>query len=344
MTMKAGQNIQLVQLATTRKQWREFFLLIGGTSLILIGLSVGLALSTWRLLFQGLRQFTILWTQQGVGGLGLLLLLVGQLLFSLAAWALLIRVAMREVVRLRNLPSETEKQMFTPPATAHVAGVSAFYQPTPTAIVPAPAVQGAPVPLPPGVTTTPGRPVLPGVQVTLIPSQSNIDKAGASTRSSLSEQRTIASAPPTQASQGATPEQIRPKPQIASAPEVPLPRSVSLSPDVPSGFPLQTQQASPPTQKKTQQKHDIGEALEDPFAVNQDIVKAFLQENPLAQEKGQAQQKRVSSEPIQEFIFGNPFEGLLPDVFEHDEDLKRSVQERHLTMHPRSTPGNEPTR
>jgi len=278
-----------------------------------------------------------------VGGLGLLLLLVVQLLFSLAAWALLIRVAMREVVRLRTLPSEAEKQMFTQPTTANVAGASAFYQPTPTTFVPAPAVQGAPVPLPPGVANASGWPALPSVQVTLIPSQSGIDKAGASTRSSLSEQRTIASAPPTQASQGATPEQIRPKPQIASAPEVSLPRSVSLSPDALSGFPLQTQQASPPTQKKTQQKYDSGKALEDPFAVNQDVVKTFLQENPLAQEKEQAQQKQISGEPIQEFIFGNPFEGLLPDVFEHDEDLKRSVQERHLTMHPRSTPGNEPT-
>jgi hypothetical protein len=44
------------------------------------------------------------------------------------------------------------------------------------------------------------------------------------------------------------------------------------------------------------------------------------------------QQAALSDGPTQAFVFGNPFEGPLPDVFQHDEDLKRSLLEQKQTM------------
>ncbi len=44
------------------------------------------------------------------------------------------------------------------------------------------------------------------------------------------------------------------------------------------------------------------------------------------------QQAALSDESTQVFVFGNPFEGPLPDVFQHDEDLKRSLLEQKQTM------------
>lgn len=347
MVMKARQNIQLVHPGgLTRKQWRQqFLLLIGGASLLLAWLSVGLVPSTWWLLLQALRQFDTLWAQQGTSVLGLLLLLAVQSLFLLSAWALLIWVAVREGIRLRAMGSETEEQISAQPAIADVASVSALYQPTMASIVPSPAIQEPPLLLPPDPTTAqsshPERPALPRVQVTLTPAQSDTYEVGSPARSSLAEQRTVTPSLPVQETRITASEKIVQAPRIAYKAEVPLQRHASLSPDGPE-FLFQEKQTSSSMRQRTQQKRGHGEDLRDPFTVHEDVVKMFLQENPLVKAREQAEQKQLAGEEKQEFVFGNPFEGLLPDVFEHDEDLKRSIKEQHAKVYPRSISSNEP--
>jgi hypothetical protein len=58
-----------------------------------------------------------------------------------------------------------------------------------------------------------------------------------------------------------------------------------------------------------------------------------MQENPLMQTGEQQGQTPFASEQDQSFVFGNPFDGPLPDVFEHDEDLKRSIAQQNIKPH-----------
>jgi hypothetical protein len=42
-----------------------------------------------------------------------------------------------------------------------------------------------------------------------------------------------------------------------------------------------------------------------------------------------------------EYVFGSPFDGPLPDIFEHDEDLKRAISEQSKRRPQPVAPGNQ---
>jgi hypothetical protein len=64
---------------------------------------------------------------------------------------------------------------------------------------------------------------------------------------------------------------------------------------------------------------------DDPFAV--------VVEDPFAvQEEPPQEEQDASEDDDAVFVFGNPFEGPLPDVFMEDEDLKRSVLEQQANL------------
>lgn len=312
--MQAGQNIQNRPdmqpghpIGTARRQWGGFFLVIGGTGLFLVWLSVGLAPSTWWLLFQVFRQFNALWAQQGVSVLGLLLLLIVQLLLSLSAWILLIRVAAREGTRLyaRQRISVSIDSNVTINQSSH-----------------------------------PEQPPLPGVQVTLMSAPSDTSKGGSPpAQSSLTGPGTI-TPPAVHKTPAASSEQTVQTPPVASATEVPLQHHTPLSSDAPE-FLFQEKQMLPSTRHRAQQRHGNGENWSDPFIVHEDMVTMFLQENPPVKIGAQEEKKQLAGEPMQEFVFGNPFEGILPDVFEHDDDLKRSIREQHTKVNLHSISSNE---
>jgi hypothetical protein len=72
---------------------------------------------------------------------------------------------------------------------------------------------------------------------------------------------------------------------------------------------------------------------DDPFAVKEDVLHVFEQEEP-EEPEGQAQEPEEQEQEPEDsiFVYGNPFEGPLPDVFMHDEDLKRSIEEQNVTI------------
>ncbi len=348
--IRTRQMKQLVGPAALRKQWIEFALLIGGTGLILAGLSVGLAFPIWHLLFQALRQFPVLQAQQGIGAEGLLLLLIMQASFSLASWVLLIWIAVRGGVRLRSLSAQINNQFATQPTPAP-AVEQAVSRPTITsaanssvlnpsmaaAIIPLTKVQQPSVLAPSSAATAlMGQPVVPRVQVTLMLDQNDTSTMKVSTQHSPVGQPAalMPKTPVTSSEQQQPMRVVYPKPSV-STDETVLPPATLLAPNGPVTH-WQKQPSSPALQPKAQRlQQPSAEGPKDPFAINEDAVKMFL-ENPILPVKALPESKLSTNPPRPEFVFGNPFEGLLPDVFEHDEDLKRSIKEQHLNIHPRS--------
>jgi hypothetical protein len=66
--------------------------------------------------------------------------------------------------------------------------------------------------------------------------------------------------------------------------------------------------------------------LGDPFVVKEQPLSVFATEPYLENITGEP----ASAQPPSEhgFLFGNPFDGPLPDVFQHDEELKQSIAEQ----------------
>lgn len=156
-----------------------FCLLVGGTALLLAWLSVGFAPSTWWLLFQAIRQFNTLWIDQGTSVLWSLLLLIVQSLLLLAAWVLLIRVAVREGSRFYAMQSIKAQQFVAASTTAVAAMMPA---PSPSAPI-SPSLLEAPTQILPAQTASipdqsleqailPPVPTFPARQYTHVQSQS----------------------------------------------------------------------------------------------------------------------------------------------------------------------------
>ncbi|WP_201378737.1 hypothetical protein [Ktedonobacter sp. SOSP1-52] len=92
------------------------------------------------------------------------------------------------------------------------------------------------------------------------------------------------------------------------------------------------------TTEQTAVKHDLAEietiaptraqpsAVANPFDVQSDLIDLF-QESSAIEEQGENPAIEEMSDPEQLYVFGNPFEGPLPDVFHHDKDLQRVVRE-----------------
>jgi hypothetical protein len=85
----------------------------------------------------------------------------------------------------------------------------------------------------------------------------------------------------------------------------------------------QPKQPSPP------QDDPFSVIEDDPFAVKEDVLHVFEQEDPEEQMQEEDEQA-AEDDPV--FVYGNPFEGPLPDVFMHDEDLKRSIEEQNIAL------------
>lgn len=92
------------------------------------------------------------------------------------------------------------------------------------------------------------------------------------------------------------------------------------------------------TAEQTAVKHDLAEIeaiaptraqpseIANPFDVQSDLIDLF-QESSTIEEQGENLATEETSDPEQLYVFGNPFEGPLPDVFHHDKDLQRVVRE-----------------
>ncbi len=120
-------------------------------------------------------------------------------------------------------------------------------------------------------------------------------------------------------------------PQITHVSEVPTQYNVSPAFDVPGP---QNEAVMFPVQDHMQQVKIDEAVVNNPFTVHENVMEAFLQENPLKKAEGSLEQMRLADEPEQKFVFGDPFEGPLPDVFEHDADLKRSVDQQGIKPRP----------
>ncbi len=114
------------------------------------------------------------------------------------------------------------------------------------------------------------------------------------------------------------------------------PASASKAP-VPSVEPQKTASSEvPPEKEKTRtakgiRQSDHSMTATDPYAVQPDpyAVQVDLFESLPEEEEEDEKPSEPSAQRPEEssFIFGNPFDGPLPDVFEHDEDLKRALQQ-----------------
>jgi hypothetical protein len=93
--------------------------------------------------------------------------------------------------------------------------------------------------------------------------------------------------------------------------------SKQAQPALPAPKPRPKQQPTPPPDDPFSVIED------DPFAVKEDVLHVFEQEEP-------EEHTPEPDDPV--FVYGNPFEGPLPDVFMHDEDLKRSIEEQNIAL------------
>lgn len=96
------------------------------------------------------------------------------------------------------------------------------------------------------------------------------------------------------------------------------------------GMPQGSTPSVPPTQ--------VPGGSSDPFAVQADLLELFAQpEAPVAQTPAQSVRGQPEQAAQAEFVFGNPFEGPLPEVFEYDTDLKQSLAHLKAERGPTST-------
>jgi len=364
------------QIHYLRRQSTQFYLLAGGTALLLAWLSVGLTPSTWGLLFQIISQFKMLWTQQSVNTLWALLLLIGQSLLLLAAWVLLIGIVIRESVYLRALLP------VSPPPTPTAYAAMPVPPPVEAATLvlsqPAPVTFGPPPPPPPPSTWETASAT---EQITLIPDQVKAqDVSPLAQMLRIDEQCTVVSPrsfrktrlspstpsaqvkPPGAAKQASEmPTQIRPPstPDTSDSSsqqgsdlyegigvfgqeeQIPFPEPQQI-PQTQIGQQEQQRQQKPSRRPKWQDE----DVLSNPFAPNEDVLGLSLQEKLLqgaSDHMEQTQPTPQDSEQDEVFVFGNPFEGALPDVFEHDEDLKRSLLEQSDEGQASPGPGKDKT-
>jgi hypothetical protein len=123
--------------------------------------------------------------------------------------------------------------------------------------------------------------------------------------------------------------------------------------------------AKPYQSLKNAATENAAPAQANPFNVQRDVLEMFQQERSLAAPLSSGSQPAPSSKPAaqldepearkpsaqpdeprpsgntSEYVFGNPFDGPLPDIFEHDEDLKRAISEQSKRRPQPAAPGNQ---
>jgi hypothetical protein len=371
------QNIPSTRPASSvGRLWLHFYLPVGGTCLLLLWLSVGLAPSTWWLLFQAIRQFSTLWAQQGASVLWSFLLLIVQSLLLLAAWVLLIRLTLKEKARFKKakqvpLPS-VAVMAADPPAPPQLASSLPLLE-APTLIQPAQTLPVADQPtkleVPPPVqapraeqhspvrflsmrkkrqvSSNPDL-VTPTTRLSEAPTQiSAANIAEFPTQQEIPSGRPAQSAFSSQLSasnseQKHVKKQVKPREKANQAlpkePERNVPYEASNSYSLPDIF-AQVEQIPFPEPHLMGQEKQSNNAADDPSAIPEDILRLFRQEDSPEEVEHQEVQAEPPGEQDPLFVYGNPFEGPLPDVFEHDEDLKRSIAEQGI----QPIPGNQST-
>lgn len=308
--MTVRQDIYSTDLInSTRKQLRLFYPLVGITALLLAWLTVGLGPSTWWLLLQVIKQFSQLWSQHGVIVLWSLILLVAQSLLLLAAWILLIWIA--------------------------ASGGSHFYAVLPEAAMRARSMsmpKSPPFVFSDAEAVVPYQPASP--QPVLVAPQQSLS-ALETVQNPQVEQSAAASPLPFDAAQVKISEVIVHPPHTAYTSAAPMGNHLWLS-DKPAVSPV------PPRSQDEERSSDPFAVHQDepgdPFAVHEDVLKTFMQEIPPMQADKRQEQTSLANEQDHSFVFGNPFDGPLPDVFEHDEDLKRSIAQRNIKPRPGHAP------
>ncbi|HTK08595.1 MAG TPA: hypothetical protein VL485_15615 [Ktedonobacteraceae bacterium] len=322
--------IDLIQ--AFKKPSSQFYLMVGGTVLLLAWLSVGLTPPTWWLLFQVIGQFKVLSAQSGGSVVAALLTLIGQSLLLLMAWVILIGIIVRGSARFQAVQPSTY-------AASPVSQLPVLPQSSASPSGSAATVLASP----------PARTAIENAQTVLI----SPDRASPiAWRTRIDEQPTIV----------VPPEPVRTNPRTSSVQSDYIAematRIVPLSsPDIQQS--VSDPYASPPELQAhlKQPKWQSDDLSSDPFAPHEDILARSLQENPLlptedrleqtqqtppvepvkpAQVVGPVQQQKQTAPTNKKedgFVFGNPFEGVLPDVFEHDDDLKRSLKEQNSGSH-----------
>jgi hypothetical protein len=84
---------------------------------------------------------------------------------------------------------------------------------------------------------------------------------------------------------------------------------------------------SSPVASKAAYSEPVVAAPEDPFDV-EDEAPDLVRGEGMQEEDQHGEEARLDALSEQQFVYGNPFEGPLPDVFHHDDDLKRAVLEQ----------------
>jgi hypothetical protein len=72
----------------------------------------------------------------------------------------------------------------------------------------------------------------------------------------------------------------------------------------------------------------INRTDDNPFDISADVFTLFESEPSAATASGSAESEQAIDNAEPTYVFGNPFEGPLPDVFTSDDDLRRVVREQ----------------
>jgi hypothetical protein len=337
------------------RQSTRFYLMAGAATLVLVWLTVGTGPSTWGLLLQVIIHASRLWAQQGIGVLGIIILLLVQSLLLLAAWLLLILTVVREISRLHLDSFEAEKKPSTlpvPPASGTAGSmVAVSFQ----GVSPAPlSAQSLPVeqhtardrtgPLRKIRLDAPASdtPMEQTIYVTEVTKQNDLMQSLDGLRILDWQEAFPVAANYTQLP---FPQQEQPLDEklkesrqdarsvsdgiakVSNIPEAHDPYEVT---NIYGQVGQSLAQGFHPVPKK----EGDGGVPDDPFAVQENVFEMLQQAQPVEEAKAQSRPEHQSGE--QEFVFGNPFEGILPDVFEHDVDLKRSLAEQDNHPHSRN--------
>jgi hypothetical protein len=365
-TMRSTQSVY--GEPSVRRKSIQLYLLLAAAALVLVWLTVGTGPSTWGLLLQVIIHLNGLWAQQGVGALGVLMLLFVQSLLLLAAWLLFILIAVGEISRLYTILPENERPALVLPALLSEAPT--VIQPGLMTAVPSPYVSPVFPPAqspqiePPAAHYRPGTyrktrigPVEQGSQVeqtaymTGVTQQNDIMPSLDALRS-LDWQEAFPVAPDyTELSfpqQEHLPEQGREEEQTKTTSDATsvsdhaandtTPLNVHSPYEVTNVY-KQLEQGLDQEPHLVPEERGDGGILNDPFAVYENAIETMQHEKPVEEAKAQLKPKQPAKEQDQEFVFGNPFEGPLPDVFEHDVDLKRSLVERESNSRSEDTSG-----
>ncbi|GCF06805.1 hypothetical protein [Dictyobacter arantiisoli] len=288
--MKLFGNEEAAEPASTREQLAVRLGIIFLAAVLIIWLSGGFPPTVWTLLIKIFLYWNVYWSTKH-NGLGVpLIILIIQSLLLLVAWILLIVSVVREI---RGFLSPED---YSSP------------------IEPVPAVQAVQTPEPAAVENVVSRSKTARQATQMLPPTPTAT-------------RKRAPAPDATENTGSlrNPFEIDTQPTVVKAGT----RKQTTAKKSSDASNSRTTKVPEPASKAYTPR--------DPFDVQLDVLDLFDQaqqseDDPFSHDKVDiAEEQTIVEEPEQEepaeFVYGNPFEGPLPEVFEYDADLKRSVDD-----------------